>query len=334
MTTRRNDRHAALTDAVTRRESDWVDADGNWAHGEPARSTTTTAACCTTWPRWTGAARSVSSCGVGALAALVGCSTGTGTTATGSSSSTTSSGTSGSDAAAVDDLRERRRHAHRGARRDGAGRTPATGATASNVLDDSGIVRQTSGRRFGTSTTTAAGRAADRQPHRPRLLDRGTAATGGRRGLRVARRRARASYSMYSRGVDRTRTTCAASSRPTRLGHGDLHDDLPGVLRRAAGRTSTSRSTAARRGDERRARSSRPARSRCRRRPATPVYATDGYPSSVRNLSQVSLTARQRLRRRRRHPPDRDDVRQHLVRLHLGVDRRGVTTGTCGWVVA
>ena len=28
MTTRRNDRHAALTDAVTRRESDWVDADG------------------------------------------------------------------------------------------------------------------------------------------------------------------------------------------------------------------------------------------------------------------------------------------------------------------
>src|SRR6478735_4218880 len=96
MTTRRNDRHAALTDAVTRRESDWVDAHGNWAHGEAGEIHDHDRGLL--YDLGTMDRRRALGLlgGVGALAALAACSTGTGTTATGYASSTTSSGTASS----------------------------------------------------------------------------------------------------------------------------------------------------------------------------------------------------------------------------------------------
>ena len=52
------------------------------------------------------------------------------------------------------------------------------------------------------------------------------------------------------------------------------------------------------------------------------VYATSGYEQSVRNVSQTSLTRRHGLRRRRRHPPDREHVGFGRERIHGGPDDR------------
>ena len=65
-----------------------------------------------------------------------------------------------------------------------------------------------------------------------------------RRGLPVALRPARAA-TRCTPTASPTRTTCAASRRPTADGTVDLHQHLPRRRTRAAGRTSTSRSTRA-----------------------------------------------------------------------------------------
>src|SRR5215207_3685685 len=97
MTTRRPDanadRHAALTHAVARREPDWVDADGNWAHGEAGEIHNHDRGLLYDLGTMNRRRALGPLGGVGALAALAACSTGTGSTATGTSSSSSSSST-------------------------------------------------------------------------------------------------------------------------------------------------------------------------------------------------------------------------------------------------
>src|SRR6476659_9687469 len=121
MTRRRNDRHAALTDAVTRRESDWVDAAGNWAHGEAGEIHDHDRGLLYDLGTMNRRRALGLLGGVGALAAL---------------------GADGTLTEVPDET---------------GGPYPADGSNGVNVLDDSGIVRSDIRSSFGSSTTTAAG---------------------------------------------------------------------------------------------------------------------------------------------------------------------------------
>ena len=150
MTTRRTDCHAALNDAVSRRESDWVDADGNEIHDHDRGLL---------YDLGTMNRRRALGLlgGVGTLAALAACSTGTGSTTTGSSSSTTtSSGTSSSSSGSTTTSADTSGGLTEVPDETG-GPYPADGSNGVNVLDDSGIVRADIRSSFGSSTTTAAG---------------------------------------------------------------------------------------------------------------------------------------------------------------------------------
>ena len=277
MTTRRNDRHAALTDAVTRRESDWVDADGKEIHDHDRGLL---------YDLGTMNRRRALGLlgGVGALAALAACSTGTGTTATGSSSSTTSSGTSGSPVEQlVDDLRERRRHAHEVPDETG-GPYPADGSNGVNVLDDSGIVRSDIRSSFGSSTTTAAG-----VPLTIKLTVRDTSTGAAKTGAAVYLWHCdrEGQYSLYSRAVtgenylrgvqetDATGTVTFTSIFPACYSGRWPHIHFE-VYSSVADATSSGPIV-------------KTSQIALPQETCDAVYATDGYSASVRNLSQVSL---------------------------------------------
>jgi protocatechuate 3,4-dioxygenase beta subunit len=283
MTTRRNDdtaaRHAALTDAVTRRESDWVDADGNEVHDHDRGLL---------YDLGTMNRRRALGLlgGVGALAALAACSTGTGSTGTGSSSSTTSSGTSStsstssgtssasSDAAGtlteVDD--------------ETAGPYPGDGSNGVNVLDDSGIVRSDIRSSFGSSTTTAAG-----VPLTVKLTVRDTSTGAARTGAAVYLWHCDrdGQYSLYSRAItgenylrgvqetDSTGTVTFTSIFPACYSGRWPHIHFE-VYSSVADATSSGPIV-------------KTSQIALPKETCDVVYATDGYSTSVRNLSQVSL---------------------------------------------
>jgi len=276
MTTRRNDRHAALTDAVTRRESDWVDANGNEIHDHDRGLL---------YDLGTMNRRRALGLlgGVGALAALAACSTGTGTTATGSSSSTTSSGTSGSSSSS----------STTSASADGTltevpdetgGPYPADGSNGVNVLDDSGVVRSDIRSSFGSSTTTAAG-----VPLTIKLTVRdastGAAKTGAAVYLWHCDREGQ--YSLYSRAVtgenylrgvqetDATGTVTFTSIFPACYSGRWPHIHFE-VYSSVADATSSGPIV-------------KTSQIALPQEACDAVYATDGYSASVRNLSQVSL---------------------------------------------
>ena len=147
MTTRRTDdsadRHAALTDAVSRPEADWVDDHGREIEDHDRGLL---------FDLGTMNRRRALGLigGVGALAALAACGTTTGSTSTGTSSSSSSgSASSGSSSSSSADgtLTE--------VPDETAGPYPGDGSNGANVLDDSGIVRSDIRSSFGSSTTTA-----------------------------------------------------------------------------------------------------------------------------------------------------------------------------------
>ena len=282
MTTRRNDRHAALTDAVTRRESDWVDADGNWAHGEAEIHDHDRGLLYDLGTMNRRRALGLLG-GVGALAALAACSTGTGTTATGSSSSTTSSGTSGSSSSS----------STTSASADGTltevpdetgGPYPADGSNGVNVLDDSGIVRSDIRSSFGSSTTTAAG-----VPLTIKLTVRDTSTGAAKTGAAVYLWHCdrEGQYSLYSRAVtgenylrgvqetDATGTVTFTSIFPACYSGRWPHIHFE-VYSSVADATSSGPIV-------------KTSQIALPQEACDAVYATDGYSASVRNLSQVSL---------------------------------------------
>ena len=286
MTTRRNDRHAALTDAVTRRESDWVDADGNWAHGEAGEIHDHDRGLLYDLGTMNRRRALGLLGGVGALAALAACSTGTGTTATGSSSSTTSSGTSGSSGSSGSSSTT-------SASADGTltevpdetgGPYPADGSNGVNVLDDSGIVRSDIRSSFGSSTTTAAG-----VPLTIKLTVRDTSTGAAKTGAAVYLWHCdrEGQYSLYSRAVtgenylrgvqetDATGTVTFTSIFPAcypgRWPH--IHFE---VYSSVADATSSGPIV-------------KTSQIALPQEACDAVYATDGYSASVGNLSKVSL---------------------------------------------
>jgi protocatechuate 3,4-dioxygenase beta subunit len=287
MTTRRPadsdrsvDRHAALTDAVTRRESDWVDADGNEIHDHDRGLL---------YDLGTMNRRRALGLlgGVGALAALAACSTGTGSTATGSSSSTTSSGTSsgtsstssGSSTTSADasgTLTE--------VPDETGGPYPADGSNGVNVLDDSGIVRSDIRSSFGSSTTTAAG-----VPLTVKLTVRDTSTGAAKTGAAVYLWHCdrEGQYSLYSRAVtgenylrgvqetDATGTVTFTSIFPACYSGRWPHIHFE-VYSSVADATSSGPIV-------------KTSQIALPQEACAAVYATDGYSASVRNLSQVSL---------------------------------------------
>jgi protocatechuate 3,4-dioxygenase beta subunit len=284
MTTRRTDRHAALTDAVTRRESDWVDADGNWAHGEAGDIHDHDRGLL--YDLGTMSRRRALGVlgGVGALAALAACSTGTGSTATGSSSSSTTSsgtasGTSGSSTTSSDasgTLTE--------VPDETDGPYPADGSNGVNVLDDSGIVRSDIRSSFGSSTTTAAG-----VPLTIKLTVRDTSTGAASVGAAVYLWHCdrEGQYSLYSRAItaenylrgvqetDSTGTVTFTSIFPACYSGRWPHIHFE-VYSSVADATSSGPIV-------------KTSQIALPKETCEVVYATDGYSSSVRNLSQVSL---------------------------------------------
>ena len=283
MTTRRNDRHAALTDAVTRRESDWVDADGNWAHGEAGEIHDHDRGLLYDLGTMNRRRALGLLGGVGALAALAACSTGTGTTATGSSTSTTSSGTSSSSGSSSTSS----------ASADGTltevpdetgGPYPADGSNGVNVLDDSGIVRSDIRSSFGSSTTTAAG-----VPLTIKLTVRDTSTGAAKTGAAVYLWHCdrEGQYSLYSRAVtgenylrgvqetDATGTVTFTSIFPACYSGRWPHIHFE-VYSSVAGATSSGPIV-------------KTSQIALPQEACDAVYATDGYSASVGNLSQVSL---------------------------------------------
>jgi protocatechuate 3,4-dioxygenase beta subunit len=283
MTTRRNDRHAALTDAVTRRESDWVDADGNWAHGEAGEIHDHDRGLLYDLGTMNRRRALGLVGGVGALAALAACSTGTGTTATGSSTSTTSSGTSSSSGSSSTSS----------ASADGTltevpdetgGPYPADGSNGVNVLDDSGIVRSDIRSSFGSSTTTAAG-----VPLTVKLTVRDTSTGAAKTGAAVYLWHCDrdGQYSLYSRAVtsenylrgvqetDATGTVTFTSIFPACYSGRWPHIHFE-VYSSVADATSSGPIV-------------KTSQIALPKETCDVVYATDGYSASVRNLSQVSL---------------------------------------------
>jgi len=283
MTTRRNDRHAALTDAVTRRESDWVDADGNWAHGEAGEIHDHDRGLLYDLGTMNRRRALGLLGGVGALAALAACSTGTGTTATGSSTSATSSGTSSSSGSSSTSS----------ASADGTltevpdetgGPYPADGSNGVNVLDDSGIVRSDIRSSFGSSTTTAAG-----VPLTIKLTVRDTSTGAAKTGAAVYLWHCdrEGQYSLYSRAVtgenylrgvqetDATGTVTFTSIFPACYSGRWPHIHFE-VYSSVAGATSSGPIV-------------KTSQIALPQEACDAVYATDGYSASVGNLSQVSL---------------------------------------------
>jgi protocatechuate 3,4-dioxygenase beta subunit len=268
MTTRRNDRHAALNDAATRPDSDWVDADGNPIHDHDRGLLYDLG----TMNR----RRALGVIGsVGALAALAACSTGTGSTTTGFSSAS-SSGTSGSGSRASDAVGE--------VPDDTAGPYPGDGSNGLNVLDDSGIVRSDIRSSFGTSTTTAQG-----VPLTIKLTVRDASSGAARTGAAVYLWHCDrdGQYSMYSRNVtnenylrgvqetDSTGTATFTSIYPAcydgRWPH--IHFE---VYSSVADATSSGPIV-------------KTSQIALPQETCATVYATDGYSASVTNLSKVSL---------------------------------------------
>ena len=283
MTRRRNDRHAALTDAVTRRESDWVDADGNWAHGEAGEIHDHDRGLLYDLGTMNRRRALGLVGGVGALAALAACSTGTGTTATGSSTSTTSSGTSSSSGSSSTSS----------ASADGTltevpdetgGPYPADGSNGVNVLDDSGIVRSDIRSSFGSSTTTAAG-----VPLTIKLTVRDTSTGAAKTGAAVYLWHCdrEGQYSLYSRAVtgenylrgvqetDATGTVTFTSIFPACYSGRWPHIHFE-VYSSVADATSSGPIV-------------KTSQIALPQEACDAVYATDGYSASVGNLSQVSL---------------------------------------------
>jgi len=283
MTTRRNDRHAALTDAVTRRESDWVDADGNWAHGEAGEIHDHDRGLLYDLGTMNRRRALGLLGGVGALAALAACSTGTGTTATGSSTSTTSSGTSSSSGSSSTSS----------ASADGTltevpdetgGPYPADGSNGVNVLDDSGIVRSDIRSSFGSSTTTAAG-----VPLTIKLTVRDTSTGAVKTGAAVYLWHCdrEGQYSLYSRAVtgenylrgvqetDATGTVTFTSIFPACYSGRWPHIHFE-VYSSVADATSSGPIV-------------KTSQIALPQEACDAVYATDGYSASVGNLSQVTL---------------------------------------------
>ena len=283
MTTRRNDRHAALTDAVTRRESDWVDADGNWAHGEAGEIHDHDRGLLYDLGTMNRRRALGLLGGVGALAALAACSTGTGTTATGSSSSTTSSSTSSSSSSSSTSS----------ASADGTltevpdetgGPYPADGSNGVNVLDDSGIVRSDIRSSFGSSTTTAAG-----VPLTIKLTVRDTSTGAAKTGAAVYLWHCdrEGQYSLYSRAVtgenylrgvqetDATGTVTFTSIFPACYSGRWPHIHFE-VYSSVADATSSGPIV-------------KTSQIALPQEACDAVYATDGYSASVGNLSQVTL---------------------------------------------
>jgi len=283
MTRRRNDRHAALTDAVTRRESDWVDADGNWAHGEAGEIHDHDRGLLYDLGTMNRRRALGLLGGVGALAALAACSTGTGTTATGSSTSTTSSGTSSSSGSSSTSS----------ASADGTltevpdetgGPYPADGSNGVNVLDDSGIVRSDIRSSFGSSTTTAAG-----VPLTIKLTVRDTSTGAAKTGAAVYLWHCdrEGQYSLYSRAVtgenylrgvqetDATGTVTFTSIFPACYSGRWPHIHFE-VYSSVAGATSSGPIV-------------KTSQIALPQEACDAVYATDGYSASVGNLSQVTL---------------------------------------------
>ena len=283
MTTRRNDRHAALTDAVTRRESDWVDADSNWAHGEAGEIHDHDRGLLYDLGTMNRRRALGLLGGVGALAALAACSTGTGTTATGSSTSTTSSGTSSSSGSSSTSS----------ASADGTltevpdetgGPYPADGSNGVNVLDDSGIVRSDIRSSFGSSTTTAAG-----VPLTIKLTVRDTSTGAAKTGAAVYLWHCdrEGQYSLYSRAVtgenylrgvqetDATGTVTFTSIFPACYSGRWPHIHFE-VYSSVADATSSGPIV-------------KTSQIALPQEACDAVYATDGYSASVGNLSQVTL---------------------------------------------
>ena len=283
MTTRRNDRHAALTDAVTRHESDWVDADGNWAHGEAGEIHDHDRGLLYDLGTMNRRRALGLLGGVGALAALAACSTGSGTTATGSSTSTTSSGTSSSSSSSPTSS----------ASADGTltevpdetgGPYPADGSNGVNVLDDSGIVRSDIRSSFGSSTTTAAG-----VPLTIKLTVRDTSTGAAKTGAAVYLWHCdrEGQYSLYSRAVtgenylrgvqetDATGTVTFTSIFPACYSGRWPHIHFE-VYSSVADATSSGPIV-------------KTSQIALPQEACDAVYATDGYSASVGNLSQVTL---------------------------------------------
>ena len=269
MTTRRNDRHAALTDAVTRRESDWVDADGNWAHGEAGEIHDHDRGLLYDLGTMNRRRALGLLGGVGALAALAACSTGTGTTATGSSSSTTSASADGTLTEVPDET---------------GGPYPADGSNGVNVLDDSGIVRSDIRSSFGSSTTTAAG-----VPLTIKLTLRDTSTGAAKTGAAVYLWHCDrdGQYSLYSRAVtgenylrgvqetDATGTVTFTSIFPACYSGRWPHIHFE-VYSSVADATSSGPIV-------------KTSQIALPQEACDAVYATDGYSASVGNLSQVTL---------------------------------------------
>ena len=167
-----------------------------------------------------------------------------------------------------------------------AGPFPGDGTNGPDVLNQSGVVRKditldrsdrarpsppASRSRSGSRSSTSPTRASrTRAP-------RSTPGTATRPGATRCTRRA-----------SRTRTTCAACRRRATTGSSSSRAcSRPAT--RAAGRTSTSRSTRASRRRRAARTRSRRRRSRCRRTTCDEVYATSGYEQSVSNMNGVSL---------------------------------------------
>jgi protocatechuate 3,4-dioxygenase beta subunit len=276
MTTKRPDRHAALNDAVARRESDWVDADGNEIHDHDRGLL---------YDLGTMNRRRLLGLfgGAGALAALAACGVGTGSTSTSSTSSTTPSGSStasssssGSSTEASGSLTE--------VPDETAGPYPGDGSNGVDVLDDSGIVRADIRSSFGSSTTTAQG-----VPLTVKLTVRDTSTGSARTGAAVYLWHCDrdGQYSMYSRAItgenylrgvqetDSSGTVTFTSIYPAcydgRWPH--IHFE---VYSSVADATSSGPIV-------------KTSQIALPKETCEVVYATDGYSTSVQNLSRVSL---------------------------------------------
>jgi len=282
MTTRRTDdradRHAALTDAVSRPEADWIDGHGPdiRAHDEVGEDHDRGLL----FDLGTMNRRRALGLlgGVGALAALAACGTSTGSTSTGSSSSSSGSTSSGSSSSTSADgtLTE--------VPDETAGPYPGDGSNGANVLDDSGIVRSDIRSSFGSSTTTAQG-----VPLTIKLTVRDTSTGSAKSGAAVYLWHCDrdGQYSMYSRNVtnenylrgvqetDSTGTVTFTSIYPAcydgRWPH--IHFEVySGVADATSSGPIVKTSQIA-----------------LPQEACAAVYATDGYSASVANLAKVSL---------------------------------------------
>ena len=218
------------------------------------------------------------------LVALVGCADGTSTAGTSAAASTATTSastgaTASSAAGAVDTVDSV-------VPEETAGPYPGDGSNGADVLDDSGIVRQDIRSSFGSSTTTAAGvpltvnlTVLDSSSGYAALEGVAVYAwhADGRGATRCTRR------------ASRTRTTCAGAA-DGRIGHGELHDGVPGCYdgRWPHIHFEVYRSTAEATSDGQIVRTSQIALPQAA---CETVYAdTATYPASASNLSRTSLT--------------------------------------------